>query len=546
MNDPINPFSPICLIEPTLPQCKTYISGVGPANCPGVTPNCKRELFRLNSTISLDLDFAIYVEHNLQCALQEIQPCWEPNTSSLVGINTGRFKQGSCNLNCKNNLTRFQQHCHNESGFICDSQYNLGLDGTELKVHLPICLPAACNFHPNDPKSDLFAIQKCMTQHTCESSPELRKLIPECTVSLECMSEFNPYPDVVLGLLISVGLFAIIAIGLKSGFFSFLGRCFGCQKTTTSTTSTTPSYYVSEELSMTSSPNRDPQENNTDTSLTEPLILNDGGSRYVLSDALADQQVHGRFALGTRQNKTVSSASMSGSSSTTTTASASPSSTIYQVGSSLTFRNLFFRYLDRRTVLRGVSGILQRGSCVAVIGAPDSGVTTLLRCLAGRQPKGKLEGSLLIDGRPPDKTLRRIVAFIPKEDINHPLLTVRECFEFSALCRLPYSVGLKERSGRVEAWLQLLGLSHCADNIVGNATIRGVSGGERRRVSIGVNAVAGHRLVIADSPTNGLDSGAAFNVIKTMRCVFKNEKMFKVFEMSVFWITLRYNSCNYC
>merc|ERR1719272_2367873 len=75
MNDPINPFSPICLIEPTLPQCKTYISGVGPANCPGVTINCKRELFRLNSTISLDLDFAIYVEHNLQCALQEIQPC---------------------------------------------------------------------------------------------------------------------------------------------------------------------------------------------------------------------------------------------------------------------------------------------------------------------------------------------------------------------------------------------------------------------------------------------------------------------------------------
>ena len=76
-----------------------------------------------------------------------------------------------------------------------------------------------------------------------------------------------------------------------------------------------------------------------------------------------------------------------------------------------------------------------------------------------------------------------------------------------------------ERNSRVDAWLQLLGLSHVADCIVGDALVRGVSGGERRRVSIGVSAVAGHRLVIADSPTNGLDSDAAFNVIKTMRAL---------------------------
>ena len=78
----------------------------------------------------------------------------------------------------------------------------------------------------------------------------------------------------------------------------------------------------------------------------------------------------------------------------------------------LTYRNLFFRYLGRRLVLKGVSGLLSRGSCVAVVGAPDSGATTLLRCLAGRQPKGKLEGSLLIDGRPPDKTRKILLFFL--------------------------------------------------------------------------------------------------------------------------------------
>ena len=73
------------------------------------------------------------------------------------------------------------------------------------------------------------------------------------------------------------------------------------------------------------------------------------------------------------------------------------------------------------------------------------------------------------------------------------------------------------RGQRVQAWLQLLGLRHVSDVIVGDAVTRGISGGERRRVSIGTETVAGHRLIIADSPTNGLDSEAAYNVIKTMR-----------------------------
>ena len=140
------------------------------------------------------------------------------------------------------------------------------------------------------------------------------------------------------------------------------------------------------------------------------------------------------------------------------------------------------------------------------IGAPDSGTTTLLRCLAGRQPKGRVEGSILIDGRPPDRKIRRIIAFVPKEDVNISLMTVRETLKFSASavgyqCTAPAKV----RGQRVQAWLQLLGLRHVSDVIVGDAVTRGISGGERRRVSIGTETVAGHRLIIADSPTNGLD-----------------------------------------
>jgi ABC-type multidrug transport system ATPase subunit len=72
-------------------------------------------------------------------------------------------------------------------------------------------------------------------------------------------------------------------------------------------------------------------------------------------------------------------------------------------------------------------------------------------------------------------------------------------------------------SARVDIVLKMLGLRGAANTIVGDATMRGISGGEKRRTSIGVELVAGHPVIVADLPTNGLDSATAFDIMRTLK-----------------------------
>ena len=92
-----------------------------------------------------------------------------------------------------------------------------------------------------------------------------------------------------------------------------------------------------------------------------------------------------------------------------------------------------------------------------------------------------------------------------------------ETLYFSARCRLPAATPDKLVRFRTLLMMKFLGLSHVRDNIVGNAMIRGISGGERRRLSFGVEMVVGHSVLLADLPTNGLDSATAYAVMRTMR-----------------------------
>lgn len=73
----------------------------------------------------------------------------------------------------------------------------------------------------------------------------------------------------------------------------------------------------------------------------------------------------------------------------------------------------------------------------------------------------------------------------------------------------------KDRATRVDSILQVLGLSHRANTVVGDALLRGVSGGEKKRVTIGVEAVKDAAILLLDEPTTGLDSSASFDVLIT-------------------------------
>ena len=182
----------------------------------------------------------------------------------------------------------------------------------------------------------------------------------------------------------------------------------------------------------------------------------------------------------------------------------------------LAFDSLSLRNASGRYALRGVSGFLNPGQTVAILSAPDAGTTNLLNVLAERQETGEIGGTVLYDGRPRDESFKRHVGYVVKDDINFAMLTVEETLMFSAQCRTPYAPR-KVIEFRVKLVMKLLGLSHAANTYIGDASIKGVSGGEKRRVSYGVEMVAGHGCILADLPTNGLDSASAYALIKTIR-----------------------------
>lgn len=142
-----------------------------------------------------------------------------------------------------------------------------------------------------------------------------------------------------------------------------------------------------------------------------------------------------------------------------------------------------------RRILFGMSGSVRRGEMVAILGASGAGKTTLLNVLSARLSKfGTLSGSVLYNGAPRNpSSWKRTVGFVEQEDLMIGLLTVYEQLYFSAKMRLPN--GLYENSAkksRVEDIIQMLRLEKCRDTRIGDARTRGVSGGEKKRTSIGI------------------------------------------------------------
>merc|ERR1719461_1235864 len=196
---------------------------------------------------------------------------------------------------------------------------------------------------------------------------------------------------------------------------------------------------------------------------------------------------------------------------------------IIQSGATLCWRNICYQRGDEM-VLAPTSGILQRGEMVCVLSGPSSGTRQMLDILSGRSKTAEQShiysrGEILLNRLPPGPFYKRTVALVPKTDNHLAHLTVRETLEFSARMRSPEHTTEKEIVDHVDLILRWLGMTEVQDTIVGNATIKGISGGQKRRLSIGVELVSGFSCLVADLPTNGLDAKTAFDVVDRMRRV---------------------------
>uniref|UniRef100_A0A453DJN2 ABC transporter domain-containing protein n=1 Tax=Aegilops tauschii subsp. strangulata TaxID=200361 RepID=A0A453DJN2_AEGTS len=166
-----------------------------------------------------------------------------------------------------------------------------------------------------------------------------------------------------------------------------------------------------------------------------------------------------------------------------------------------------------RLVLRNVSCRARPGELLAIVGPSGAGKSTLLEILSGRlEPSSSNPTDLRVNGSPVDAAaLRRLCGYVTQRDVLFPLLTVRETLHFSARLRL----GPDEYDpNAVDALVDDLALARVAD-----ARVKDLSGGERRRVSIGVEAVRDPAVLVLDEPTSGLDSASALQIVGALRAM---------------------------
>ena len=190
------------------------------------------------------------------------------------------------------------------------------------------------------------------------------------------------------------------------------------------------------------------------------------------------------------------------------------------VGLSFDFEGLEFEPTPGKKILKGVSGCIQSGSMWAVMGGSGAGKSTFFNVLMGKTRH--TGGMIKVNGHPKDMAkYKKLIGFVPQDDIVLPELTVRENILHSARCRLPMSWNDRDIQAYVDALISCIGLSHVQHSLVGDANKPVVSGGQRKRVSIGMELAAAPMCIFLDEPTSGLDATSASSIMRLLKAITK-------------------------
>ena len=186
-------------------------------------------------------------------------------------------------------------------------------------------------------------------------------------------------------------------------------------------------------------------------------------------------------------------------------------------------RSRRFRWNESIDIIKALNASFEPRVLNVIMGPSGSGKTSLLQSVS-RRIKGDFwtrytsSGHVLFNGAvPSDETVRSICAYVGKDDdALLPSLTVRETLRFAAGLRLPSYMTGEEKQNRADLMLHQLGLKDCADTLVGSEYIKGISGGEKRRVSIGAQILTNPSVILLDEPTSGLDAFSTHSVIDVL------------------------------
>lgn len=187
---------------------------------------------------------------------------------------------------------------------------------------------------------------------------------------------------------------------------------------------------------------------------------------------------------------------------------------------------LSFQYADlsfqpkgmTRPILQNVTGSIERGSLTAVMGGSGAGKSTFVNVLMGKTTN--TGGVVMVNDTPNKmKRFRKQVGFVPQDDIVLAELTVYENILHSARVRLPRTWEDKDIRAHVDSVIDCLELSHVRDSRVGTVGKPLISGGQRKRVSIGMELAAAPMAIFLDEPTSGLDATAASSIMRTLKAI---------------------------
>uniref|UniRef100_A0A0E0KN27 ABC transporter domain-containing protein n=1 Tax=Oryza punctata TaxID=4537 RepID=A0A0E0KN27_ORYPU len=174
--------------------------------------------------------------------------------------------------------------------------------------------------------------------------------------------------------------------------------------------------------------------------------------------------------------------------------------------------------LGKKKLLRSINGELRPGRVTAVMGPSGAGKTTFLNAVTGKVAGYKVSGSVLVNGRHDNiRSYKKIIGFVPQDDVVHGNLTVEENLWFSAKCRLSATTAHRNKVLTVERVIDSLDLQGVRSSLVGTVEKRGISGGQRKRVNVGIEMVMEPSLLILDEPTSGLDSSSSQLLLRALR-----------------------------
>lgn len=177
---------------------------------------------------------------------------------------------------------------------------------------------------------------------------------------------------------------------------------------------------------------------------------------------------------------------------------------------------------ERLYLLKTVSGFIQPHQMTALMGPSGSGKTTLLDVLAGRKNAGIAEGTISFGGqRPTQQFLRRYTGYVEQFDTLIGQLTVEEMLLYTAEMKRSMKEPMSSKQAAVDKLIQTLALESCRGVVIGNAMVKGISGGQAKRTNIGIALITNPRVLFLDEPTSGLDSYTSNEVMTVVKHLVK-------------------------